>query len=170
MNQGYQRPTDEIAHDIGKATVAWNDIQFAILQIFLTVVPGPREDAEARFFSLRSDRGQRKLVRKAVEQTVPPVDTWLAERILEVLDKLDGIESDRRNAAVHAIWMIDLPTQQPVIYQQNYLGSKGDVEEVRKELRAMTEGFMKLAADLFGYRHDLWHLLKFGRRSGLSRS
>ena len=61
--------------------------------------------------------------------------------------------------------MIDLPTMQPSIYQNNYLGRKGSVAEIAKELEAMIEDFMNMASDLFECRHDLWKLVKFGKRS-----
>jgi hypothetical protein len=165
MTERYKRPTDDLAPLVGKATIAWNDLQFAILSIFFTVLPCPRELSEALFFSIKSDRAQREMVRAAVEHVVAPIDAMLAKKITDLFVKIEKKQYKRRNSAVHAMWMIRLETQEPAIYQEkDHLSKKGSLKEIKKELEAMTVDFMEIANDLFEHKHALWHLIKFGKK------
>src|SRR5688572_19103008 len=151
MTQPYKRPTDDLAPLIGKATIAWNDIQFAILSIFFTILPCSRELSETIFFSHKSDRAQRDMVIAVVKSEIVPMDKDLADKIIAKIKEVDK-EAAVRNAAVHSMWMLDLPSQELSIYQNNALAKKGSEAEVRAELEQLSERFNQLAISLFEYR------------------
>ena len=94
-----------------------------------------------------------------------PIDATRAKKITDLFGKIERKQYKRRNSAVHAMWMIQLATQEPAIYQEkDHLSKKGSLKEIKKELEAMTVDFMKIASDLFEHKHALWHLLKFGKK------
>src|SRR5216684_2202670 len=58
-------PKEEHAAMIGRVAVAWNDVQFAVSQIFWLLSGMPQKRAHAVFFALRTDAAQRDITNAA---------------------------------------------------------------------------------------------------------
>jgi hypothetical protein len=46
-------------------------------------------------------------------------------------------EAGRKSAAIHAMWMIEYPSLEPTISQDDVLAKKGGAAEIKKELEAI---------------------------------
>jgi hypothetical protein len=97
-------PFDAYVAAVGRVAYAWNTLHERLGSLFATVTGLERKVALAKWYSIRSDRVQRAMLRTEVDATNPersktrpeaPDDlTWL-------LDRADELAEDRNNA-VHA--------------------------------------------------------------------
>jgi hypothetical protein len=105
-------PTDEDLHAafgpyvaaIGKVVHAWNYLHEKLGQLFVVVVGTERAITLGIWYSTRSDRAQRNMLRAAV--LASPGDRWkprlltVREDMLWLLDQADSL-AEQRNNAVH---------------------------------------------------------------------
>ena len=92
----------ELEATVGAAMLAYNDLAHEIFLIFRTLTKMTHGRAEIVFFSIKSDKQQRDLVRALAK-----VELASEEALLDGLKKaLDAVESIAkiRNDAAHSIW------------------------------------------------------------------
>jgi len=88
---------------VGQVAFYWNELHEALGELFALIVTSDRVVGMAVWYSTQNDRGQREMLRAALDVT--PVDRWprfprAIPDITEVLDKTQSL-SDRRNDALH---------------------------------------------------------------------
>lgn len=87
---------------IGAVTIAWNEAQETVFRLFHQLSGMPKPMAEAVFFSLRSDAGQRDIARAVCRECVGMAEEWRSE-VISLITDLDR-KSGERNAAIHTMW------------------------------------------------------------------
>ena len=96
---------NEHARIIGHLTIVWNTAQHTILQIFEAVSDLSPEAAQAVFFAVKSDSGQRDITMALCEAELPQNDSDLLPAISSGIKRLNKVAGDR-NAAIHTMWDI----------------------------------------------------------------
>lgn len=97
-------PHDKLALAIGKVTIAWNGAHETLFDIFHRVTAMTPDAADAVFFSIKSDRGQRDLVRKAAAVILS--NSGRASELQELtayIKELDRM-AEKRNTSIHTMW------------------------------------------------------------------
>lgn len=104
---------DRLAYNIGKITLKYNDVQFWFFLIFRSLMHEALYLAHPTFFALKSDRGQRDMVRFLAKERLKEHSALLKdlEAFIERANQLGG----RRNDALHAMWDYDLPRKTPTV-------------------------------------------------------
>jgi len=111
---------------IGAVTIAWNAAHEQLFRLFWMASGLPKEAAEAIFFSIKSDSGQREITRSIIlcSEKVPQEHKSYA---LEWIDFM-GKKSGERNAAIHTMWdgqgLIDGKTVSSMEISEKYTNKK----------------------------------------------
>jgi hypothetical protein len=140
----------ELAASIGRITMSWGDIHFALFQLFTTATGMPKEAAEAIFFSLRTDAAQRDITAAAC-RTAFPEDLY--GRINNAIKRVGGLAGER-NVAIHAMWATHYPSGQvtpsPWVHGP-FLLKKDDFDnqfaELQETLKNLFRELLRLQAD-----------------------
>ena len=124
---------EKIAPLVGQVTIDWNHVQFWIFCIFWELLEVGFVTADALFFSMKSDRGQRDATSRLIKVSTISGDlkTTLGD-LIERTNKLSG----RRNDIIHAMIFVWKPSEAPVIFGSSSprLSKKADVEVELAEL------------------------------------
>jgi hypothetical protein len=160
MAKTYRRPVNALAYYIGKVTIAWNDVQFALLYIFQELIGNPKL-ARSLYFSAPSDRAQQKMVRDTIDTILKPIDAPLAKRMRHEINRINAY-NDRRNDVVHALWTTDPPTKKVVPLQPNST-LKG--KDLKKAMNELTEELMMHAVDLHILRQNMMNVPHFKQQA-----
>jgi hypothetical protein len=149
----YQRPVNALAPYIGKVTIAWNEIQFALLLIFTRLV-GDRKLAHSIFFAAPTDRIQQRMVKDALDAVLAPSHADLGKRIKKAIDGINRF-NDRRNDTIHALWVTDyISGELTPIQMRSTLRGKA-LADLKKEMKQLSEELMIHASLLLTLQMDL---------------
>ena len=81
---------------IGRATVAWNDVELSWYLIYLVLMQAPREQADAVYFTPKSFGTERKFVAKLIDVNLAGHTAILAD--FKILSKMTDDYVGLRNA------------------------------------------------------------------------
>lgn len=98
-------PLTFLATNIGRITIAWNDIHFFVFTMFWRMNGNDPAKAMDIFFALRADSAQRDITAGLANSALAPWPELQQQAIsaLNAIGKLAG----RRNAFVHAMWIFE---------------------------------------------------------------
>jgi hypothetical protein len=102
-------PLADLAPQIGKITMAWNDLHLFVFSIFWRLNGNHALRSKAIFFAARADRTQRDMTMALIQQEmagVPLLQTAATEALNEI-----GNLTSRRNAVIHAMWAYEADWQ-----------------------------------------------------------
>jgi hypothetical protein len=132
---------------IGRATVAWNDVELLWMTLFLTFLDAPRAQADATYHSLRAFAAQRDMtvsLGRSRLNGIPALDAL--DRRLGQLSAATGKAAGDRNAIAHAKFLKGSDDGSLGVWQV------GDNRLIGVDLNAaivaMIEDFTALAEDL----------------------
>lgn len=154
----YRRPVNALAPYIGKVTIAWNDIQFAIHFIFVDLLRD-RKLGRSLFFSVSSDRAQQRMVMEAIDAVLQPVDAALAAKLKKRIKGLQAFGA-RRNEVVHALWTQEFDTMALTPLQPRS-SLKG--KNLKTEMNKLTDELMLEASALLSMRFEMISLPTFSK-------
>lgn len=105
--------SDHLAYSIGLVTLKYNDVQFWFFLIFQSMMHRALYLAHPTFFSVKSDRGQRDMVRSLAEERLKeyPALRKALGGFIERANRLGG----RRNDVLHAMWHYEEPRKPPSV-------------------------------------------------------
>ena len=146
---------EKIAPLVGQVTIDWNHVQFWIFCIFWELLEVGFVPADALFFSIRSDKGQRDATSNLIK--VSKIPSALKKTLSDLIKRTNEL-SGRRNAIIHAMIFVWEPSEAPVIFGSSSprLSKKADVEV---ELAELIKEIGTLSLDL-ARSVDILHKLK----------
>jgi hypothetical protein len=97
----------ELATMIGRITIAWNDVQSEIFELFAAASGVERQKAAMIFFSLRTDASQRDITNAAIFVALP--QGHVQYRLQKLLERAGKLAAER-NLAIHQIWATHHPS------------------------------------------------------------
>lgn len=106
MSKPLRVPEEQLVAMIGRITVSWGDIHYAIFQLFVELTGIPNALAETIFFKLRSDATQREITEAAAKHVL---SEELFDRVTAVFKQI-GCIAGERNVVVHAMWATHYPS------------------------------------------------------------
>ena len=128
-------------------TVAWNNAQHIVLALFRLCTGLDMIYADAIFFTLTSDVGQRQIT-SAVAGLALSADKKLLTRLRAALNGLDKI-SHERNAAIHTMWVADEKGRiGPIQDIQEWIPRKSLAADFEAQFAAMPERIGTQSAEL----------------------
>jgi|GEM_PF-4693427 len=106
--------SDRLAFNIGQVTLKYNDIQFWFFWLFRALMHEAFYLAHPTFFSIKSDRGQRDMVRFLAMERLKeyPDDLKKLSTYVERANQFGG----RRNDILHAMWDYERPGADPKVH------------------------------------------------------
>jgi hypothetical protein len=131
---------------IGEMTMAWNHCQAAVFALFSLLLGAQLSKAQSVFFSINSDRGQRR----AMQALLDFADVDFAKRAKKAIERFNDLGSDR-NGLIHAIWDFPEGSQIATAWRGSWKGMigkdpiaesarlMGDLEKLRGDLNALEE-------------------------------
>ena len=136
---------------IGRVTVSWGDIHYAVFQLFVELTGMPNALAESIFFTLRSDATQRDITAAAAKQVL---SEDLFNRVSAVFKQIAGAAGER-NVAIHAMWATHYPsgdiTPNPWVTGPRLLRK----EEFDKQFAKLEERLKDLFRDVLRLQPDV---------------
>jgi hypothetical protein len=102
---GGPHPLADLATQIGKITIAWNDLHLFVFSIFWHLNGGDANKSAAIFFSAQADRAQRNMA-EALIKADRLMPLLLRQAALDVLNDI-GKTAGRRNDLIHAMWIFE---------------------------------------------------------------
>ena len=148
--------SDRLAYNIGKITLKYNDVQFWFFLIFQALMHDAIYLAHPTFFALKSDRGQRDMVRHLAAERLKEYPGFLKrlEKFIERTNTLGG----RRNDALHAMWNYEFPRQAPTVrlpFHNRLVGKDVDVS-----MRALLGDLEALENELYPFYAEVRDALR----------
>jgi hypothetical protein len=98
--------TDMVPVTIGRATIAWNNVSYAVFSLFHLLSGLDDEAAKATFFCVASDRSQRDMVISLVDTKLKSVAPDLAKKAKAQIGSVNAL-AGRRNDILHVIFIDD---------------------------------------------------------------
>jgi hypothetical protein len=97
----------EHAELLGREALAWNDLTHILAHLFEQFSGLPRDEANAIFFTPKSDSTQRAMLRSIAEFALKPHPKLWQELVTcrDIINNLSG----ERNAAMHTSWAVTFP-------------------------------------------------------------
>lgn len=109
---------------VGRATIAWNHVSYAVFVIFRTLSELEDEAAKAAFFCITSDRSQRDITSALVKTKLKPHNSTLAKKIQTALGDINGL-AGRRNDILHLVLIDELsPEEVKPFYDRGHIKNK----------------------------------------------
>jgi hypothetical protein len=106
MANALRIPEVELVAMIGRVTVSWGDIHYAVFQLFVEITRMPNALAESIFFTLRSDATQRDITSAAAKHVLSEDLYVRVNTVFRQIAKVAG----ERNVVVHAMWATHYPS------------------------------------------------------------
>jgi hypothetical protein len=157
--------SDRLAHSIGLVTLKYNDVQFWFYLIFQTMLHDALYLAHPTFFSVKSDRGQRDMVRNLATERLKEYPIFLKALcgFIERANKLGG----RRNEVLHAMWNYEDREQTPNVrlpFHNRLIGQDAD-----KALSALLAELQALETELWPFYANVRDTLRRAAASSTRR-
>lgn len=96
--------TDIVPTSVGRATIAWNNVCYAVFSLYSTLSGLEPETAKATFFCVASDRSQRDMASALVEKELKPRDPERAKKAKSLIDSINKIAA-KRNDILHIVFI-----------------------------------------------------------------
>jgi hypothetical protein len=126
---------DKYALAVGRANIAWNDVQSEIFHLFRLMSRMDWLAADAVFFAIRTDSAQRDMTAALAKHALALRPNDLAD-VLGTLNEVGKLAAER-NAAIHTAWYIEgdsetarpyMRVRPPKAIQDDALGQFGTLE------------------------------------------
>lgn len=91
---------------VGRATIAWNNVSYAVYTLFEALSGLDTDSAKATFFCVQSDRSQRDMVSALIDSKLKPENAKLAKEAQTLIGSINGL-AGRRNDILHIIFVDD---------------------------------------------------------------
>jgi hypothetical protein len=143
---------------IGRVSVQWNNCQFWLFMMFETILDRS-PNAETIFFAVRSDRGQRDLVKEVIRNH-PDFDSSVRDGLCKTIEKFEGL-AGARNDILHAMMLLKRGAKARVMFPTRNRFHKRDI---KKELRALQEKLLYLESELIHW-DQVVHQAKMATRA-----
>jgi len=154
MPSSLRIPEEQLVAMIGRVTVSWGDIHYAVFRLFVVLTGMPNALAESIFFTLRSDATQREITATAAKHVL---SEELFKRVSAVFSQI-GSAARERNVAIHAMWATHYPsghiTPNPWVTGPRLL-RKGEFDkqfaELEERLKDLFREVLRLQPDVEAY-------------------
>jgi hypothetical protein len=160
---------NEHAALLGHVTLAWNDCQSMVMQIFHTLSGTSWAQSTSVFLALKSDQSQRDITVALLLAVLNRADDDGMRQLGTSLVGQLGSLAGERNAATHTMWITVMPSRRvephPAIPKRKMLKPdfKSQFEELTQKLRKLFREFLSYDAAL---RVHLEQTRKSGEKLG----
>jgi hypothetical protein len=145
---------NEHAALLGHVTLAWNDCQSMVMQIFHRLSGTGWDQSTSVFLALKSDQSQRDITVALLQAVLKRADdTPMRELGTSLIGKLGSLAGER-NAATHTMWVTIMPSRRvephPYIPKRKALQPdfKSQFKNLNKSLRQLFREFLDYEAGL----------------------
>ena len=156
---------NEHAALLGHVTLAWNDCQSMIMQIFDTLSGTSWGQSTSVFLALKSDQSQRDITVALLLAVLDRADDDGMRQLGTSLVGQLGALAGERNAATHTMWITVMPSRKvqphPAIPKRKALKP-----DFKSQFENLTQNLRKLFRELLNYEAALRVHLEQTRKDG----